>query len=76
MRNLGQSDFYVFANYTYAKIVIILTMRTDLFEHQYDVVMQLTRHMLKQLIFYGDVSFSHAFPLNCKTLAYLINKIL
>lgn len=43
MRNLGQSDFDLHADYTNTKIVIISAIGTDLLERQYNVVMQPAR---------------------------------
>lgn len=40
MRNSDQSDFDLFADYTYAKIGIIYIINTDFFVHQYNKVMR------------------------------------
>lgn len=41
MHNLSQSDFNLLANYTYAKIIIVPTIKINFFGHQYDAVVQL-----------------------------------
>lgn len=76
MRNLGQSDFNLFTDYIYVKIVIVLAMNINFLMHQYDVVTQFAGCNLKQLFYCRNISLSHFSLLNSKGLAYLINKIM
>lgn len=72
--NSDQSDFDLFANHAYIKIVIILAIDINFLGHQYDVVVQMAGHSLEQLFCYGDISFGHVLSPNCETLVFLSNK--
>lgn len=72
--NSDQNDSDLLIDHTYAEIIIVSSIDTDFLRRQYDVVVQLARHSPKQLFYYGDVSFGHFSPSNCKYLARLINK--
>lgn len=75
IRNLSQNDFDLFADHTYAEIVIIPTMDTDLFGHQYDVIVQPAKHSPEQPFCCENVNFGHHFPSNCKSLTYSSDKV-
>lgn len=73
--NLNQSHSGLLASYTQAKIMIIPIISLNFFVHQNNAIVQLAGRSLKQLSYYGDISFSYPPPINCKSLAYLINEI-
>lgn len=49
--NLGQSNFDLFTDHIYAKIVITFAMNSDLLRYQDDTVRKLARCSLEQLLY-------------------------
>lgn len=76
VHNFSQNDFHLLTNYIHGKIVIVPIIGMTLFRHQYNAVMQPVKRSLKQLFCYNNVIFSQPFPLNCGSLACLIDKIM
>lgn len=76
MCNLGQSNFDLFIDYTYTKIMITSVMSLNLFRRQGNAVVKLAGCSLEQPPYYRNVSFGYLFSLNHKGLACLIDKII
>lgn len=75
VRNSGQRDFNQFADYTYAKMMIVSTICMDLLVCHYNIVVQPAGRSSEQFFCYKNISFGYLFPINYKGLAYLSNKI-
>lgn len=73
--NLDQNNSDLLAYHMHAEIFIIPMMGIDLLRHQYDAVVQPTRHSPKQLLCYRNDSFGHFLLLNCENLACSNSKI-
>lgn len=69
-RNSSQSDFDLFLDYTYAKVVIVPAINLNIFGRQSDVVVQPARGSPEQPFCCGNVSFSHFFLPNYKGFGF------
>lgn len=75
MHNLGHSELNLFADYRYAKILIVPIIGINFLRHQYNVFVQLTRCNLEHFFSCGNVRFGHSFQPNYEYLVCSIDKI-
>lgn len=75
IHNSSQSDFNLLADYINIKILIISIMSLDFFRRQDDAVIQPTKRNQEQSTCCKNISSCYSPIPNCKSLAYLIDKI-